>query len=164
MKKVLFLFAISAFVVALQGENVDKDQPQATPPPAFMVSASTNTNSAALFQNLNINPEQQRKRMQYRAEYEKLNYQVAARTEQLFQNNEELKKMREEICTLQEKIEKILKEDAELKALYEKQKNLMPPFPATSTMTPAVTGATATGKNEKNEDQKSGSGKKSSEK
>ncbi len=139
MKKVLFLLAISAIVFPLKSDDAKKSQPSSATsiPPFFAVSPSTNTNAASLFQNINIDHEQQRKRMQYSAEYNRLNFQIAERMQQLFEENEELKKMRKEICDLQEKIDKILQEDAELKALYEKQKNLLPSFPAIPSATPA---------------------------
>ncbi len=121
------VFAASAAALAAVGETPQTtEQPGRPEQPAPAVQPVM---PPAMFQPVAIDPELVRQSMQARAELDRLNRAVNARKTKLFEENQELQALQEEMRSLQEQIDAILEGDAKLNELKAQQREIAPELP-----------------------------------
>ena len=122
---VIFLFsALAASANEKKGSEPKRNNTEAPALfPAFVASTQQ------FFQPITIDPATVRRSMQARSEYDELNRRIAARQSKLYEEDESIRKLQEQLRELQEKIDALLAEDAELTKLKKELESITPEIP-----------------------------------
>ncbi|MCA1808476.1 MAG: hypothetical protein ABR497_03335 [Kiritimatiellia bacterium] len=112
-------FILAAALICAVTSTLSAGAENPAPPPG----------APTIFQPVNVDPALVRRSMQSRSEYDRLTREINTRKAHLYEENERIKALQQQMIELQDKIDALLEEDKVLQELNEQYKEVSPDMP-----------------------------------